>query len=66
MKWADVLQPSIDLAEKGFVVTYTLARSLKSNAKLLEQFPESKRIFLRDGNPFQEATSWCRRSWPKR
>lgn len=54
MKLADVMQPSIDLAEKGFVVRHTLARSLQAGAKLLSQFPESDRIFLRNGKYFEE------------
>ena len=48
-KWAEVLAPAIRLASKGFPVSYGLMRSLKSS-KLLDQFPESKRIFLNDGN----------------
>jgi gamma-glutamyltranspeptidase/glutathione hydrolase len=54
MKWADLVQPSIDLAEKGFVVSYTFSRSLKNEARLLSQFPESNRIFLRNGKYYEE------------
>jgi gamma-glutamyltranspeptidase/glutathione hydrolase len=50
--WADVLAPAAALAEKGFPVSYGLAKSL-GNSGLLSRFPESKRIFLRDGKPYE-------------
>ncbi len=46
--WAELVAPSIRLA-KGFPVSYALARSLRGSAKLLAQFPESNRIFLKGG-----------------
>lgn len=49
-----VLQPAIRLAEEGFPVSHELVESLKENASLLSRFPESRRIFLRNGNHFQE------------
>ena len=53
-KWAELLAPAIELAAQGFPVSYGLARSLQSSRKLLERFPDSKRIFLKDG-AFYEA-----------
>jgi len=47
--WKDLLAPAVKLARDGFPVDYTLAESLKSSTALLGRFPESKRIFLRDG-----------------
>src|ERR1700722_5002657 len=46
--WAELLDPAVTLASKGFDVTYTLAKSLHNDrtSKLLSQFPESKEIFL--------------------
>ena len=49
-----VLQPAIRLAEEGFPVSHELVESLEENASLLSRFPESRRIFLRNGNHFQE------------
>jgi gamma-glutamyltranspeptidase/glutathione hydrolase len=49
MKWADVVAPSVRLARQGFPVSYGLAEGLK-NAKNLPRFPESKRIFLKNGS----------------
>lgn len=47
-KWAELLAPAIELAAKGFPVSYGLAASLRGTAKLA-RFAESKRIFLKDG-----------------
>jgi gamma-glutamyltranspeptidase/glutathione hydrolase len=47
-KWADVVAPAARLAREGFPVSATLASSL-SGARNLPKFPESKRIFQRDG-----------------
>ena len=52
--WADVVAPAVALAEKGFPVSYGLARSLRGSADRLGQFPESKSIFLKGGS-FYEA-----------
>jgi gamma-glutamyltranspeptidase/glutathione hydrolase len=51
--WAELVTPAIRLA-RGFQVSYALSRSLRSSAKLLAQFPESKRIFLRNGKFFEQ------------
>jgi gamma-glutamyltranspeptidase/glutathione hydrolase len=47
-KWAQLIEPAIALAERGFPVSYPLAESLKS-ARDLSQNPESKRIFQKNG-----------------
>lgn len=54
MKWSDIIEPSRKLAADGFTVGYHLARSLKWSKKLLSRFPESNRIYLRDGKPYEE------------
>lgn len=53
MKWAQVAEPARKLAADGFPVWYQLERSLKGAAKDLERYPETKRIFLRDGKPYE-------------
>lgn len=50
--WADVVEPARRLAAEGFTVTPALARDLRASERLLGQFGDSKRIFLRDGQPF--------------
>ncbi|HVO97962.1 MAG TPA: gamma-glutamyltransferase [Bryobacteraceae bacterium] len=46
-KWAEVMTPAIELASKGFPVSYSLAESLHSRS--LARSPESKHIFQKDG-----------------
>lgn len=47
--WAELLQPAVHLASSGFPISYPQMRSFKASADGLSQFPESKRIFLKDG-----------------
>ena len=54
MKWAAVAEPAHRFAVQGFPVWYQLESSLKSGRKELSRYPESKRIFLRNGR-FYEA-----------
>src|SRR5207247_6793144 len=50
---ARALAPAIRLAEQGFPVSYALSQSLESAQALLGRFEESRRIFLRDGKPYE-------------
>ncbi|MCC6394116.1 MAG: gamma-glutamyltransferase [Bryobacterales bacterium] len=50
--WAQLVEPAIRLA-RGFPVSYAFAKSLVSGAKLMSRFPESKRIFLRNGKYYE-------------
>jgi gamma-glutamyltranspeptidase/glutathione hydrolase len=52
MKLADVMAPAIRLAEEGFLVSEKLAASLSSMETVLNQFPTSRRIFLKNGVQF--------------
>jgi len=52
--WKDVLAPAIRLAEEGFPVSYSLARQLRSGESKFSQYPETKRIFLRNGRFYNE------------
>ncbi len=52
MSLADVLSPAINLSRNGLELSYLESQSLKHNSRLLERFPETKRIYLRDGNPY--------------
>jgi gamma-glutamyltranspeptidase / glutathione hydrolase len=47
-KWSENMAPAIELASKGFPISYALAESLKGSRSLATS-PESKRIFQRDG-----------------
>jgi gamma-glutamyltranspeptidase / glutathione hydrolase len=45
--WAELVQPAVDFAANGFELSYAEAKSICGTAKLLGQFPDSKRIFLK-------------------
>jgi gamma-glutamyltranspeptidase / glutathione hydrolase len=51
-KWADNMAPAVELAAKGFPVSYALSESLKGS-KSLAASPESKRIFQKGGAFFE-------------
>ncbi len=50
--WAVLVDPAVRFARDGFAVSWALAHSLAEDRELLEQFPDSKRIFLNSGAPF--------------
>ena len=47
-KWAENMAPAVELASKGFPVSYALAEGLKGS-RSLSSSPESKRIFQKNG-----------------
>ena len=50
--WAELVHPAVELAAKGFPLSYGLANSLRST-RGLSQFPESHRIFQNAGKFFE-------------
>ena len=54
LTWAQLLEPARQLAGRGFVVTHTLERSLYGNREYLEQYAETKRIYLKGGEFYKE------------
>lgn len=52
--WQQIVEPSRLLAQNGYVLSKRLADLFIGYKDTLERYPESKRIFLRDGNYFQE------------
>ena len=66
--WTQVMQPAVDLAAKGFPVSHALSQSLKAAGRaqpntqggsvltsggILSRFPESRRIFTREGHFYE-------------
>jgi gamma-glutamyltranspeptidase/glutathione hydrolase len=49
LTWAQLIEPARRLAAEGFAVTPALAHDMQGSEKLLGRFPESRRIYLRDG-----------------
>ena len=50
---AQVMAPAIKLARDGFPLKWELARDMREDAHL-DKFPESRRIFQRDGNFYKQ------------
>jgi gamma-glutamyltranspeptidase/glutathione hydrolase len=50
--WAQNVAPAVELASKGFTVSYALAEGLKGS-RALAASPESKRIFQRGGHFYE-------------
>lgn len=51
--WAELVLPAVELARNGFVVSHSFSDSLRGANEMLAADPESKHIFLRDGNLYQ-------------
>jgi gamma-glutamyltranspeptidase/glutathione hydrolase len=51
--WADLVAPAVDLAARGFEVSWGLAKSFRSSREKLARFPDSNRIFLHDGKLYE-------------
>lgn len=54
LTWTQLVEPARRLATNGFVVTHSLARSLRGSDDYLSQYAETKRIYLRNGNFYRE------------
>ena len=62
MSMAEVIQPAIDLAENGFILTERIARGLNSRTVIFNQIPASKEAMLRsDGEAWQEGDRWIQK-----
>jgi gamma-glutamyltranspeptidase/glutathione hydrolase len=51
--WAQLIEPARRLAANGFTVSHSLAESLQRTTRF-EEYPDSRRIFLRDGKFYGE------------
>lgn len=54
LTWAQLVEPARRLAANGFAVTYSLARSLRNSKDYLSNYTETKRIYLKGGNFYDE------------
>ncbi|MEK7824283.1 MAG: gamma-glutamyltransferase, partial [Candidatus Eisenbacteria bacterium] len=52
--WAELVEPARRLAAEGFPVGRRLRLSLLGDSANLSRFPGARRIFLRDGRPYEE------------
>lgn len=54
LPWADLAEPARRLAADGFPVGRELSLSMLRDSIRLSQFPDTRRIFLRNGRPYRE------------
>lgn len=49
LPWRELVDPAVRLARNGFVLSHDLSQELQRMSGLFSRFPESRRIFNRDG-----------------
>ncbi len=54
IKWNELVEPARKLAEDGFILSNRLANLAIAYKEHLEKYPDSKRIFLNNGNHYRE------------
>ncbi|CAA9411669.1 MAG: Gamma-glutamyltranspeptidase @ Glutathione hydrolase [uncultured Pyrinomonadaceae bacterium] len=52
--WTELVEPARILAQDGYVLSYRLANLFKAYKDTLEKYADSKRIFLNNGNFYEE------------
>ena len=52
LKWSEVLEPAIGLAENGFPVSHVVSGAIADD-HLLQTFPTSRAVFAPDGRPLE-------------
>jgi gamma-glutamyltranspeptidase/glutathione hydrolase len=53
LPWKTLVQPAIDMAREGFLVSDGLARSLREVLPKMKRYPASVAQFSRDGSPYE-------------
>lgn len=54
LTWAQLVEPARKLAQDGYILSNRLANLFKSYSSTLEQYEDSKRIFLNNGKYYEE------------
>ena len=54
----EVMAPAIRLAEKGFPLSYDMARQFKKQLKRMQKYPASIKKFSNKGEPYQQGDVW--------
>jgi gamma-glutamyltranspeptidase / glutathione hydrolase len=58
MTLQEVIQPSIELAEKGFILDYNAVQSINSSLMDFKKYPSSSKIFTKNGNEYGEGDTF--------
>jgi gamma-glutamyltranspeptidase/glutathione hydrolase len=53
LPWKRLVEPAVQLARDGFVVTDNLARSLRSAQRTMQKYPASVAAFTKNGVPYE-------------
>lgn len=61
----DVIQPAIDLAENGYELEFRLAESFKYQIEYFNKYPSSKKVFTKDGLPYEEGEMFYQKDLAK-
>lgn len=48
----DVIQPAVDLANNGYKVSAIMNMDMNNELKLIQQYPETAKIYLKDNKPY--------------
>ncbi len=54
LTWAELVEPARRLATDGFPLPQGLLNDLRPDSKTLSRFAETKRVYLRDGKPWEK------------
>ncbi len=54
LDWKQVVEPALKLARDGFVVDEVLSKSIQSQARVMEQFPEFGRVYRKADKSFYQ------------
>lgn len=54
LKWSQVLEPSKQVAQNGFIIDKLLAQAFQKRSQVLEKFDDGFKIFFRNGSPLKE------------
>lgn len=65
MNLSDVIQPAINLAENGFIVSSSLARSFNNYFNYFKKYSSTQKVFLKNGNPFNEGDIFIQKDLAK-
>jgi gamma-glutamyltranspeptidase/glutathione hydrolase len=58
LTWAELIEPSRKLAQDGYILSNRLANLFKSYKESLEKYADSKRIFLKGGEFYEEGDNF--------
>ncbi|MCA1632991.1 MAG: gamma-glutamyltransferase [Acidobacteria bacterium] len=56
--WPQLVEPARRLAAEGFALPFNLSRALRNNRESLGQYPETKKILLKNGAFYEEGEVW--------